>query len=245
MFIVSTRHSETAPNLAFHLQNCEAGFIIPEGADYIVNYGRQGMNNRANLNAKLYGDKLEQLERLRRAGIKVPKIIFATHPNEVARYEFPLLARKVHHSKGKDIIFLKTRRSWFRRMRRVKKRQFFVKYIPKQDEFRVHVLGDKIAGISKKVKNYDYPLPHAHVWSRDRGWIQVDYNGEQSERLSELAIKSIKALELDFGAIDIILGIDGEYYVLEVNTAPRLNRRRRKLYTNFFRQMWKRWRDRR
>ena len=123
------------------------------------------------------------------------------------------------------------------------KRHFIVKYVPKAEEFRVHVLGDNIGGISQKVRNETHPSPNPHVWSRDRGWLQIDYNGRYSEQLKDLGIRAIKALQLDFGAVDIMLGRDGIFYVLEVNTAPRLNRRRRKIYCQFFREKYREWKD--
>ncbi len=242
MFIVGTRKSETAPNLAAHLKDCEAGFTIPDEEDFIVNYGRLGMQHIANLNANRRGDKLTQLQNLMAAGIKVPRIILMrNNPYDVPRYEFPLLARKVNHTKGKDIVFLRTRGSWLKRRRRVAKRQYFTKYIPKSEEFRVHILGDEIGGISKKVKNEESLIHHPHIWCRDKGWIQVEYEGEYYDELKELSIESLRVLELDFGAVDIIKGYDEKFYVLEVNTAPRLNWRRRKLYVKFFRKMWKKW----
>ena len=246
MFIVGTIRSETAPKLAVHLQNCDSGYNIPEDANFIVNYGRQGMEDIAQVNAKVRGDKLYQLNVIKRAGILVPDIYPLTYGMDrfsFPRYMYPLLARKVKHSKGKDIIFLKTRGSWRRRQRRVATRHFIVKYVPKAEEFRVHVLGNEITGISKKVKYEGCLSPHPHVWSRDRGWIQVDYEGQYTERLKELGIKAIKALNLDFGAIDVMLGRNGLFYVLEVNTAPRLNRRRRRLYAQFFRKKYREWRN--
>jgi glutathione synthase/RimK-type ligase-like ATP-grasp enzyme len=38
----------------------------------------------------------------------------------------------------------------------------------------------------------------------------------------EAAINACKALGLDFGAVDLIQDIKGNYYVLEINTAPGL-----------------------
>ena len=172
------------------------------------------MQRKANLNANVKGNKLDQLEVIREAGLNVPEISLLNGNIDrfsFKRYMYPLLARKLKHSKGKDIIFLKTRRAWRRRQRRVATRQFIVKYVPKAEEFRVHVLGDDIGGISQKIKNEDYRNPHPHVWSRDRGWLQVDYDGQYYDRLKELGIKAIKALDLDFGAVDIMLGRDGKF----------------------------------
>lgn len=39
---------------------------------------------------------------------------------------------------------------------------------------------------------------------------------------SETAIKAVQSLGLDFGAVDMVIGDDGNAYVLEVNTGPSL-----------------------
>ena len=43
---------------------------------------------------------------------------------------------------------------------------------------------------------------------------------EVSEELTSLGKQAVDALGLDFGAVDIILGADGRYSVLECNSAP-------------------------
>jgi glutathione synthase/RimK-type ligase-like ATP-grasp enzyme len=235
MFIAGTRRGEMAVNLAFHLQNCEGGYEIPEDCNFLVNYGRGNMPN-ADLNPHLIGNKLTQLKVFRDNGLQIPDF-YPINWNVSRHYHYPLIARKYFHTKGKDAIFLKTRGSWRKRLRRVATRHYFVKYIPKAEEFRVHVCGEEVIGISTKVP-FEDEVQHPHIWSRDRGWGQVDYNGPHAEKLCELGVKALKALKYDFGAVDIFLGKDGKFYLLEVNSAPRLNRRRRKLYAQFFRKKY-------
>ena len=42
------------------------------------------------------------------------------------------------------------------------------------------------------------------------------------EDLTKPSIGAVKALGMDFGAVDVILGKDGKYYVLEVNSMPSI-----------------------
>ena len=51
--------------------------------------------------------------------------------------------------------------------------------------------------------------------------------------LCPLGVEAAKALGLDFGAVDIIEK-NGRYYVLEVNTAPRLEGYSIERYSNYF-----------
>jgi predicted ATP-grasp superfamily ATP-dependent carboligase len=72
------------------------------------------------------------------------------------------------------------------------------------------------------------------VRSHDKGWKQIEYNGEFKNKLIEIAKKCIKILKYDFGAVDIILGGNGRFYVLEVNSAPGLEERKLKIYADYF-----------
>ncbi|KKL52597.1 hypothetical protein LCGC14_2283850 [marine sediment metagenome] len=234
MFIAGTIRGDTAINLAFHLKNCEGGYNIPEDVNFLVNYGH-GILSSADLNGRIVSNKLTQLQIFRRYGLRTPDF-YDIDWNRSRSYTYPLVARKYHHARGTEAIFIKTRGSWRKRTRRVNTRHYFVEYIPKETEFRVHVLGNDAVGISTKSAFED--RPHPHIWSRDRGWQQIDYNGRHSETLRDLGIKACRALGYDFGAVDIMLGRDGLFYLLEVNSAPRLNRRRRVLYCDYFRRKY-------
>jgi hypothetical protein len=247
MFILGTKRSETAPNLAFHLKDCEGGYYLPEEEDFVVNYGRIGVCHKTDLNRRVENNKYKQLVLLREKEIPVPdhipinNCLFENLHKRfpISKYTFPWIARRYKHSRGTDAIFLKSKRSLRKRKCRVLKRDYLVRYIPKIEEFRVHILGGEVGGISKKFRKEDIVKYHPHIWSRKRGWIQLDYDGELKNKLVELAINSCRALGYDFGAVDIISGEKRKLYVLEINSAPRLNRRRRKIYAKYFRKEWK------
>ena len=240
IFILHTFNADTAPKFSVHLKRCETGNRLPENSSeyFIINYGIN--YSHARLNKHLVTNKLEALRILREAGVLVPRFDFLPINrisimdllNWVRRMTFPLLARKIKHWKGKDIIFLRSRFSLRRRLRRVLNRQFLVQYIPKQAEFRVHVLGNEAPIVCQKVPSEHSETHHPHVWTSDRGWTLINYNGDNREALQSLGIKAIKALKYDFGAVDIGLGKDGQFYVFEVNSAPRLSKTRRRIYAS-------------
>jgi hypothetical protein len=245
IYILRPHKSETVPKFLKHLNNCEEGYNYPENKCFVINYGRS--YNKAHLNKSICTNKLSQLLTLKECGILVPDVL-SFSPKDLLSYpsttikkfltldKFPIMARKEKHLKGTDIIFLKTRKSLWKRSRRVRTRDFFVKYIPKQAEFRVHVLGNEALNICQKVPSENFSYPHPHVWSSPRGWTLEDYNGEYTGALAELGKKVARILHYDFGAVDIGLGKDGKFYVFEVNSAPRLNRIRRRIYCKYFRQ---------
>jgi len=52
--------------------------------------------------------------------------------------------------------------------------------------------------------------------------------------LEEFSVGAVKALGLDYGAVDVVLGVNGRFYVLEVNTAVGMEGTILKAYTNKF-----------
>lgn len=102
----------------------------------------------------------------------------------------------------------------------------YTKYKRKDKEYRVHVFKGEIidtqekrrVGKSHRPATYnEYIRNHSTGWVFCRGGLRIPIG------LHELALSAITALELDFGAVDIIHNSKHQKsYVLEVNTAPGL-----------------------
>lgn len=89
-------------------------------------------------------------------------------------------------------------------------------------EYRVHsFMGRSIrAGIKKHREGF--AKPHEWIRSWDGGW-KISYDGESvKQRHRDVAHQALKALGLDFGAVDIGEKKDKSVVVLEVNRAPGL-----------------------
>lgn len=240
IIITGTKNSETSTKLAKHLRNCESKYKLDDKDknQFIINYGRT--NIKGNINKKIITNKLLQFQLFKEAGLNIPEIYSLNNFNSIVENIFPLMARKIKHARGNDIIFLQSKHSMKKRWNRVKKRQFLVQYIPKKIEYRVHVLGEVIIDISKKIHSpkaiEENTYIHPHIWNKERGWTLETIDDKELTTIKDLSIRAVKSLNYDFGAVDIILGNDEKYYILEVNSAPRLNKTRRRLYAKFFRQ---------
>jgi len=126
------------------------------------------------------------------------------------------------------------------------KRPYYISpYIDKDREFRVHVMGGAVLFIQEKYRedgkkiigNWNHT--NGHVF-RILGWSEI------RPKLAKLAVEAMKVSGLFFGAIDIMqvtsknkMSHDpnqeqkgDEYFLLEINTAPRLERRSIELYAN-------------
>jgi hypothetical protein len=177
---------------------------IPPTASLIVNWGGCVSPHAAGvwLNKTLVGNKYIEQVKLAKAGI--PGIPVSMAPQS------GWLARKFTHKGGNDLVA------------GLVSGDYYVPKLPVVDEYRIHSFnGRSIRLIHKE------PGPHAHPWirSHELGWV-FSQIGEWKTTLPKgvryLAHAAVKALELDFGAVDIGVLDGGGLVVFEVNTAPGL-----------------------
>jgi glutathione synthase/RimK-type ligase-like ATP-grasp enzyme len=101
--------------------------------------------------------------------------------------------------------------------------KLWVQYIPKDYEFRVHVVNGYAAKVSQKVFDENIGEPDGSIiWNYSRGWgmrYPRDEVYHLLDRVKAEAVKATNALGLTFGAVDLVVWLN-EPYILEVNTAP-------------------------
>lgn len=99
----------------------------------------------------------------------------------------------------------------------------YTKYQKKKSEYRVHVFKSSVIDIQQKRKKKDHNGEYnPKIRSRHYGWIFARNDVVELPDIRDIAIGAVKALGLDFGAVDILHGTDNRLLVLEVNTAPGL-----------------------
>lgn len=111
------------------------------------------------------------------------------------------------------------------------KASLYVKYVPKHEEYRVHVVKGKVIDIQRKTLSKDKAAeyaakgeqPNFKVRNLENGFIYQRANVNPDKSVGESAVKALEVVGLDFGAVDIVVHVKtGVPYVLEVNTAPGL-----------------------
>jgi len=180
-----------------------------EGDSINWGYQRNGDINNAQA-VRLASNKRLALQTLQAAGVPTPRLF--EDINQITH--FPVVARPDKHHAGRQFYLC---RNWTGVYHAINSgATHLMEYIENGREFRVHVVFGKSIKLAEKkgggiVKSYKngarYYYPH-------------DFNHKKT--LRRLAIKAVMSLGLDFGAVDIIYK-DGQYYVLEVNTAPSLS----------------------
>lgn len=100
----------------------------------------------------------------------------------------------------------------------------YVRYIPKEQEYRVHVFRGNVFFAQRKARKLDVPDGEVNWQVRNLagGFIYANQAIEAPQAACRNAVAAVTALELDFGAVDVVVTATGKCYVLEVNCAPGL-----------------------
>lgn len=101
----------------------------------------------------------------------------------------------------------------------------YVKYVKKQQEYRIHVFDGEVLDVQRKARNKDVPDDKVNwqVRNHTNGFIFARGDANPDKGVLDAAVACVKALGLDFGAADVIWNEkEKKAYVLEVNTAPGL-----------------------
>ena len=100
----------------------------------------------------------------------------------------------------------------------------YVKYIPKAEEWRIHVAFGRVIDIQKKLAPDPDRVKDWKVRNANNGFVfrRHGIRPPMQEVLVQAA-RAVDSLGLDFGGVDVVWNEkDGKAFVLEVNTAPGL-----------------------
>lgn len=101
----------------------------------------------------------------------------------------------------------------------------YVKYVKKQQEFRIHVAFGEVIDVQEKRKRSGIEKEDVNFQVRNHhtGWVYCREDVSLPDGAADMATRTVRALGLDFGAVDIIYNAKrDEVFVLEVNCAPGL-----------------------
>lgn len=192
--------------------------FMREGNKGDVNYGREKANTRLNPDISNSTNKMKMRFAFEKAGVPMPKLYSYEKAKELTADGTQLVGRSTHHMKGRGFWLVKTPDevdSAWRGTRIKQPATHFMEYIEADKEVRVHIFNGK--SIRMTEKKYEGET------GCHRDYTTVKPTGDKRERklVRRAAKKAVKALGLDFGAVDILVR-DGQPFVLEVNAAPGL-----------------------
>lgn len=179
---------------------------------------------------KKASNKLRARKIFRENEINIPKTW--ENPNNC---EFPLIARPKYHWGGKNFYYCEDKQDLYAAIR--EGAEYFSEFYPKTREFRVHISHGKVLICCEKFVEDKDKL----IWNlrknKDSEWQALRWSNIDPS-IAKLAIQSIKALGLDYGAVDILAepkdNRSPNAVVIEVNTAPRLGDYSSSRYAEYF-----------
>lgn len=118
----------------------------------------------------------------------------------------------------------------------------YVKYIPKKQEYRVHVFKGECVDVQRKARRRDVEDDKINwkIRNHDNGFIfaRGENLGDVPEDVVKQAIACVNGCGLDFGAVDVIYNDKMQKaFVLEVNSAPGLTGATLDGYVERFKEM--------
>lgn len=100
----------------------------------------------------------------------------------------------------------------------------YVAYLPKAEEYRVHVLLGQVIFVQRKARRLDVPDDRVNwqVRNLEGGFIYQNQDVRPPQSVLDVVLDVHPRTGLDFGAYDVVTMDSGTALVLEVNTAPGL-----------------------
>lgn len=195
-----------------------------EGARGVVCYGVRYTGTLPCLNSQAGGrTKLTELRTLASSGVRIPRTFL---PNltlvegitDRSAPRFPLFGRKLQHREGKDIM------PAFQQedvpLRHAAGAAYFTEYVPRETEFRVWSYRKLHLATYQKVMRHPEQYRYMGCSYRNGFAFELVQSENVPRGAVEAAANAVNAMGLDFAAVDVLQGKDGNFYVLETNTAP-------------------------
>ncbi len=214
----------------------KTNIIDTEGFNLSWGYGSDDVdscllvsNNCLNnpLNVRFNANKYLSLKLLKNSGFPTVEVLSSDKILQSYR-ERPrvIIARPTHHRGGTDLMTCLCENDI--RLAIQQGYTLFKDYIPNKNEYRLHVFNGQIIIISKKPKVNGVAQNHVDGCAF-RTLHVTELNPLKYAQMVKLS-ESVKALGLNFGAVDVIEDERGKLWVLEVNTATGLSDSHIELY---------------
>lgn len=130
-----------------------------------------------------------------------------------SKIKYPLIFKECYGSLGKHVYLLKSHDELIDYLERFKTDPYLIQEFIKSSQgkdIRIIVIGNKVCASMIRENKNDF---RSNIGS---GGVGKKY--EPSKELSDLSIKIVKILNLDYAGIDILFGENGKFLLCEVNS---------------------------
>jgi RimK family alpha-L-glutamate ligase len=193
------------------------GYYIPQRdflLDFYTKHGSKILNDRTYLRWPRL-DKITQHFEMQKAGI--PFIESMNYGgNKGFRdqvMQFPVIAKHDLSSQGKAVFKLKSSEEVEKFLEEYRVRTVLVQpFLTAGEDLRVIVIGGKAIGAMKRIAQNG-----SHLTNYSQGGLVENYDLKDDPKAAEIAELAANHFLCDYVGVDLMMGNDGEYKVLEVN----------------------------
>lgn len=219
-----SRRSQSAKMLAQALGAEFAVRSVPRPNDtHVVNWGCSSVSDwnphwlNHPLAVRTATNKLKTFRCLHNHGVRTP---LWTESQDTADHwleqgETIVCRMELSSSEGRGIIIAPPQHNFI-----LPRSSLYTVHLKHEEEYRIHVFQGKVIKITLKCPRTE--RPDFTIRSHSRGWA-LNTRSRAPAQVSTQAISAVKAVGLDFGAVDIGYKVgENAAYVFEINTAPGL-----------------------
>lgn len=199
-----------------------------------VNWGKATAHTALNPDIRNTTNKRRMRELFKEHGVPMPSLVEPTLAFGPWSENTPIVGRPDTHTKGRGFWLCRNMADVYKAQAGTRKKKpatHFMEFIDAPREYRVHIFKGKSIRISEKSFFLDEDGKRDYTTAKPQHAIK---------HVRRAAKKALKAVGLDFGAVDILARGDdnAEVFVLEVNAAPGLGGSMPKVYADMFRRWY-------
>jgi len=211
---ISGRHTKSGrPFYSLMEMSAASGLPIYKGeedADIIFNWGGSQYDTTAKatvLNRKPIFNKYAQSKAMINAGVATPRSYGTLR--EIRK--FPVVRKPFNSYGGHGIVLIKDASA------KEKHNVWYQEFIDKQREFRIYFFDGEIKMVEEKIvkdpRLVTWNLFNCLRWERVRSF-------ENDKELTNLLINGAKAIRIDWGAADMLMDHNNNWWICEINSRP-------------------------
>ena len=212
-------YAKTSAPSAKLIAEQSSDIVAKRCSDGDVNWGRSKANTKLNPDITMATNKHLMRYAFKKHNVPTPEL----YTYETLKY--PCIGRPDKHSMGRGFWKCNNLEEVAMAIKGTKRKKgatHFMEYIDAPREYRVHIFKGKSIRISEK----DHTEFHVYTTIRPTGNVN---------HVRDVAKRAVKALGLDFGAVDILAN-DKQAWALEVNTAPGIGGSMPRVYATKFKE---------
>lgn len=176
-----------------------------------------------------YFGKFQQMFLLASEKISIPKTYYSISYNErqienaINYLGLPIVVKNSQGRRGKNILLAETKDELIEKIQNMKVREIILQeFIPNKFDYRVLVLGDKVAVVERRTRIVDDNEFRNNVsLGAKEEFLEIE---NVDKNIKEMAEKAAHILRLQVAGADIIISPEGDEFVIEVNRSPAFTR---------------------